>query len=135
MCFGPFWRMHDATTGRNGRLYCNSSWARWIGSSVLVCGYFGMYKKRSWLVSVASVFSFGVEHVSILFAHGCTPLVDMGGFISIPHEHMDCELPPSWRVLRRVYRIGLDWFQKSRSFRLESKMCFCPFWSLGCVAG
>ena len=31
---------------------------------------------------------------------------------------MDCRLYPSLRVIRRVYKRGLDWFQQPRSFRL-----------------
>ena len=50
MCFGSFW-LQDAHSGRNGRLYCNSTWARWIGSSVLVCGYFSMYTEEVWIGS------------------------------------------------------------------------------------
>jgi hypothetical protein len=42
-------------------------------------------------------------------------------------DEMDCQLPPCLRVLRHVYRRGLDWFQQRWSFRLESKMCFDAF--------
>jgi hypothetical protein len=34
--------------GRNSQLYCtSSSWMWWIGSFLLVCGYFGMYKEEA----------------------------------------------------------------------------------------
>ena len=54
----------DLRSVRNGQLCCNSSWARWIGSSVLVCKHFGMYMEEVWI---------GSNHVSHHFVC-CTHL-------------------------------------------------------------
>ena len=44
--------LHAHMAGWNGWLYyCRSSWARWIGSSVLVCRYFSMYTEEVWIGS------------------------------------------------------------------------------------
>ena len=72
------------------------------------------------MVPTVLVISFGLL---MCFDPFCARLVQWldktDSFIAIPHEQrLDWKLPPCLRVLRHVYRRGLDWFQQCQSFRL-----------------
>ena len=90
-----------------------------LGAPSLFAGTSACIQKRSGLVPTVSVLSFGLLNVfwSILHmdAHGWTKRTALLQFLM---NEMDCDLPSCLRVLRHVYRRGLDWFQQCRSFRL-----------------
>jgi hypothetical protein len=59
--------------------------------------------------------SFALAQLALASMHSWTQWTALLQFLM---NCMDCKLPPSLRVLRHVYRRGLDWFQQHWSFRL-----------------